>query len=62
LNIVSEAAISQVSFTNIAGQTVKTVKVNGKSAKISLENLNAGLYFVNINTENSTITQKVIVK
>jgi len=62
LNIVSETVVGQVTFTNIAGQTVKTVKVNGKSAKISLENLNAGLYFVNINTENSTITQKVIVK
>jgi len=62
LNIVSETVVGQVTFTNIAGQTVKSVDVNGKSAKISLENLNAGLYFVNINTENSTITQKVIVK
>jgi len=62
LNIVSDLKVNTVEFTTIAGQTVKSLNLNTNSAKISLSDMAAGVYFVKINTDTKTVTKQVIVK
>lgn len=60
LNVVSEKEIQMVEIYNVEGQLVKTIDGNVNS--IGISELNNGIYFVKIRTENGTATHKFIKK
>ncbi|MCG2611582.1 T9SS type A sorting domain-containing protein [Flavobacterium sp. SM15] len=54
-------AINKVTLTDINGRTVKTVDANGVSqTQINISELNAGVYFLNIDTNEGSATKKII--
>ena len=54
--------INSLRLINLVGQTVYSAKPNAQSATISLQNLPKGVYFVNIDTDGTICTRKLIVK
>lgn len=54
-------AINKISITDINGRTVKSVDANGLSeAQINISELNAGVYFLNIDTNEGSATKKIV--
>jgi len=60
LNILSEKEIHNIEIYNVEGQLVKFISDNVNS--IGISDLNNGVYFVKIHTENGTATHKFIKK
>lgn len=53
--------ITKVSITDINGRTVKTVNTDGVvETQINVAELNAGIYFMNIDTNEGAVTKKII--
>ena len=48
------------SIFNIVGQSVKTGKLENNTSKISIPNLNSGIYFIQLKTEDKSETIKFI--
>ncbi len=61
-NVVANENINQINVLNISGQMVKNISVNTNTYKVNTSDLQAGIYFFEITTNNQTITKKVIVK
>ena len=65
LNIKSEGAINKIEIYNLSGRLVSTKKLNSNSESFSLSDLkisSSGMYIVNIHSDKSVISQKLIVK
>jgi hypothetical protein len=63
LNITNNAGlqINKTVITDINGRTVKTLNHDGVSElQINISDLNAGIYFMNIETNEGTATKKII--
>lgn len=60
LNVISENNISKVEIFNVQGQMVKAV--NGNVSSLSISDMNAGVYFVKVTTDQGTATHKLIKK
>jgi hypothetical protein len=54
------AEINSVTITDINGRTVKQVTANGVESQINTADLNAGVYFVNINSNQGSLTKKIV--
>lgn len=53
--------IAKVVFTDINGRTVKILNLNGVTeSQINISDLNAGVYFMNIDTSEGTATKKIV--
>jgi hypothetical protein len=60
LNITGNNPINQLSIVNIAGQLVLQYKGNQSfNQTISIESLNAGIYFIQVNSNHSTELYKI---
>jgi len=60
LNITGNNPINQLSIVNIAGQLVLQYKGNQSfNQTISIESLNAGIYFIQVNSNHSTKLYKI---
>jgi len=60
LNITGNNPINQLSIVNIAGQLVLQYKENQSfNQTISIESLNAGIYFIQVNSNHSTELYKI---
>jgi hypothetical protein len=53
---------ANVVFTDVLGKTVLTGKILGNTNLIDITSLNTGVYFITINTDGKSLTQKLIVK
>jgi len=62
LNLYANTQINTVTISNNLGQVVYQGAFNSHETKISLDALNTGIYFVKIETNNGTATQKLMVK
>ncbi len=60
LNISSQSTINTVEIFNVLGQKVITMQVEDKSAEINVSNLNAGIYLIKYEINNSTSTKKFV--
>ncbi len=58
LNIKSNGTVTNVTLVNTIGQVV----YNGVTNAIDISNYDTGVYFVTIETENGTTTQKVMIQ
>ncbi|PLX01120.1 MAG: hypothetical protein C0594_14330 [Marinilabiliales bacterium] len=61
LNIQASNEIKSVTFTDMLGNIVLTESVSSFNTSISTEILSSGVYFVTIEGENSSVTQKIII-
>ncbi len=57
--VESSEMIKQIKIIDISGQTVKDMAVGGLRSEISVNNLKAGVYFMQIHTKQSIITERV---
>ena len=63
VNVVSYAAvINSIEIYNIHGQVVYNKEVNANAIKINTRTLSNGIYIVNIKSDKTTITRKLIVE
>ena len=60
LNISSQSTINTVEIFNVLGQKVITMQVEDTSAEINVSNLNAGIYLIKYEINNSTSTKKFV--
>lgn len=56
----NDLAINSLTISDINGRTVKTINVNAIDNEINISELNSGIYFLNIDTNNGTATKKII--
>lgn len=62
LNINSLSAIKSVKFIDINGRIIKEIISHEINSQINISDLNSGIYFISIETENGTTTEKLIKK
>jgi len=55
----SNEMIKQIRLVNISGQVIKDVAVNDLSTDINVSNLHPGVYFLQIHTAATIITERV---
>ena len=60
LNISSQSIINTVEIFNVLGQKVITMQVEDTSTEINVSNLNAGIYLIKYEINNSTSTKKFV--
>ena len=54
--------VSTVKVYNYLGILVEEIEANANEVEISTSNYSAGIYFINIQTENGNVTKKVVVE
>ncbi|NVO02191.1 MAG: T9SS type A sorting domain-containing protein [Bacteroidetes bacterium] len=59
ININSTEKISNVKVMNVVGSTIYNEAVNSNNFKLNSSNYNAGIYFIQLDTKNGTITKKI---
>jgi len=64
VNIKSSVNTSMqtVSITDLNGRTVKTNTVSGNEAQINISDLASGVYMMNINSDEGSVTKKIVKK
>ena len=62
LNIDSKDNIKEVTVFNLTGQQLFSKKGNSKTSKIDVSNLKSGIYIVEVKTDKTSKTYKVIKK
>ena len=60
LNISAQSTINTVEIFNVLGQKVISMQVENTSAEINVSNLNAGIYLIKYEINNSTSTKKFV--
>ena len=58
----SNFIIDNINLYSISGKLVKSQKVNSMQTNLNVTNLESGIYFLNIYSNNSIIKRKIIVK
>ena len=53
---------AKVNLYNVTGQLIQSWHVAEKKKSISLENISAGVYFLQLNTNTQKVTKKIIKK
>ncbi|MEI7597410.1 MAG: choice-of-anchor J domain-containing protein [Bacteroidota bacterium] len=61
VNISANENINNISIINALGQIVYSAEVGKTTIKVNTSSFEKGIYFVKIQTENSSINQKVII-
>lgn len=62
---ISDAGVNEISVYDMQGRLVNKMDVNameGEQVRISTETLNAGVYFISVNSESTVRTAKLVVK
>ena len=62
LNINSNSNVSNIKVLNYLGQTIDNINVNGMNVTINTSTYDAGIYFIQIETEKEISTQKIIIE
>ncbi len=63
LTIGDDSKKAEISIVNIVGKTISTTNFDNKTVKsIDISKIPAGIYFVNIKTENFETSRKLIIK
>lgn len=60
LNIKSVEKIKHVTLFNMEGKIISSMNAVDRNLTLDISDLNSGIYFVKVATENETITKKVI--
>jgi hypothetical protein len=60
--VISTASDQVIEITSTLGQVVYTTTATGTATTIDLNNFEAGVYFVNVYTGSSKVTEQLIVE
>jgi hypothetical protein len=60
IQLESEVLVNSIEVVNTLGETVSNKQIDNKRAKVPLEELSSGLYFVKINAKEGQIIKKII--
>ena len=61
VNVTVDAAISNITVTDLNGRTVKNTKFAGVSeASVNVSDLSAGVYMMNIASDKGSVTKKIV--
>jgi hypothetical protein len=62
VNVTSNVAMNHISVMNYVGQVVYTSTLSGERAvELNTSSYEAGVYVVQINTENGLVTKRVVI-
>jgi hypothetical protein len=63
---LKDQSLVKMKLINVIGQIVKSYEINGTAGEnvvdLDLNGLTAGIYFVNLQSGNNTVSKKLIVK
>ena len=62
---LNNAGLNEVSVYDMQGRMVSTMSVvanEGEQVRLSIENLNIGVYFVSVKSEGAVSTAKLVVR
>jgi hypothetical protein len=63
---LKDQSLVKMKLINVIGQVVKSYEINGTAGEnvvdLELNGLTAGIYFINLQSGNNTISKKLIVK
>ena len=63
INITSYAVkINSINIYNVNGQLIQTKKVGANNTSINVSDINSGVYFMEIKSDNSVVKKKIIIK
>ena len=62
LNINGLTEIATISITDIQGKVVRNLDVQAGTSSVSINDLNAGLYVINMQTASGIKTQRLVVE
>ena len=62
VNVQSNITIDRLSIYNHIGQVVAEVLVNSNTANVNVDGIEAGVYFIRIETANGYTTQKLVIE
>ncbi|MBE9480327.1 MAG: T9SS type A sorting domain-containing protein [Bacteroidetes bacterium] len=62
INISSTSEINSVKLINYIGQTIHNKIVKNQKVRINTADYNAGIYFLQIKTNNTLVTKQIIIK
>ncbi|HIE44970.1 MAG TPA: T9SS type A sorting domain-containing protein [Flavobacteriaceae bacterium] len=63
INVESEERIKSIAVYNITGQIINTIMIdNSNKVKLNVKDLNSGLYYVRISSENGSILKKIMIQ
>jgi len=62
LNIRSAQSINNIKIVSVIGQEVKSVNPATNQITLDISNLESGIYFVTITTENGSVIKKLTIK
>lgn len=63
LNINSDSVIiNRITITDLNGRIVKTVELNQTHSQINISDLNSGVYFMELQSEEGNISKKIVKK
>ena len=62
VNFVSEETILSLDITDISGRLINSLQVNNTNYVLDRDVLNSGVYFVTMNFEAGSMTQKLIIE
>jgi hypothetical protein len=60
LTLSTQNTVNTVEIFNVLGKKVITMQVEDTSAEINVSNLNAGIYLISYQINNSTSTKKFV--
>ncbi len=59
LTVEANETIRQIRLLDVSGQVIKLIEVNALNHNINVEDLNTGIYFVEMLTAKGVVTKKV---
>jgi photosystem II stability/assembly factor-like uncharacterized protein len=62
LYLVSDKEIQSIEIYNIAGQKISSINVNSSNYNLNVSDFEAGMYIINLNIDNETVTRNIIVE
>ncbi|MCW4469629.1 T9SS type A sorting domain-containing protein [Flavobacterium sp. MFBS3-15] len=62
LQMIAEVNGATVTVTDVLGKTVANAKLQGTQSDLDVSSLKSGVYFVTLNADGKTATQKLVVK
>ena len=62
ITVMSEAKVGRVVITNLIGQTVMNLTMNGTEGRISTSNLPRGIYLISFEGENGERVVRKMIK
>lgn len=62
VNVVCDSRIKSVTLSGLTGQVLQSKLVNDTYVQINTTNLNAGIYFIQVETEVATTTRRLVIE